>query len=53
MMLSWLELASSILWLRWRVVGWKGIAVVALLAVFIASNFPSSLKAQLYASYIC
>lgn len=32
--------AASIVWLRWRVVGWRGMPMAALLAVVLACNIP-------------
>lgn len=32
--------AASIVWLRWRVVGWRGMPLAALLAVLLAINLP-------------
>ncbi|SIO43818.1 hypothetical protein SAMN05444166_4724 [Singulisphaera sp. GP187] len=32
--------AASIVWLRWRVVGWRGMPLAALLAVLLALNLP-------------
>jgi hypothetical protein len=39
MTLTWRGLASAVVWLRWCVAGSKGIALIAPLAVFIASSY--------------
>jgi len=39
MTLTWLGPASAVVWLRGRVAGSKGIALIAPLAVFIASSY--------------
>ncbi|AGA25066.1 hypothetical protein [Singulisphaera acidiphila] len=38
--LTLIGFAASIVWLRWRVVGWRGMPLAALLAVLLAINLP-------------